>query len=62
MNFDKIYQKYAGKWIVLNNKENRVISAATSSQKALKEAIKSGEKQPILFKIPHPSISWVGLS
>jgi len=60
MNFDKIYQEYAGKWIALNNREDKIVGASTSSQKAFEEAIKNGEKQPILFKIPHPSISWVG--
>ena len=60
MDFSKIYQRYAGKWVALNRGENKIIGAAVSSRVAFRKAVESGEKRPILFKVPRPSISWVG--
>lgn len=60
INFVTIYKKYAGEWIALASNEKKVVGASSLAKLALHAAKKAGEKKPILFKVPSPSISWVG--
>lgn len=60
ISFVSIYQKHAGKWVALSSDEKRVIGTAKLAKTALEGAKKKGERKPVLFKVPSPSISWVG--
>ena len=41
--------KYAGKWVALNENETKVVAAADNPGKARDEAIKKGEKKPVIM-------------
>ncbi len=56
----KIYKKYKGLWVALNDKWDTVISSSKDVEIAQKEAIEKGYKSPIMFKVPSKIISFVG--
>lgn len=60
ISFVSIYQKYAGKWVALSPDEKKVVGVGKFAKTALQTAKKKGEKKSVLFKVPSPSISWVG--
>jgi len=62
MDFTKIYKKYSGMWIVLDEGLKKVISFSTSAKKAYDEAIKKGYKKPTLFKVPKKNLPYIGTS
>jgi hypothetical protein len=60
IDWTKIYEKYKGLWIVLDEKEKKVIAFDKEAKKAFEKARKKGIKIPILFKVPSEIIPYVG--
>lgn len=62
MNTDltKIYNKYKGLWIALDEKLSDVISSSKNAKKTYHDAIKKGSKSPIMFKVPKENIPYFG--
>ncbi len=44
--------KYSNEWVALSSDESKIISSATTVKEALEKAIKLGEKDPILTRVP----------
>lgn len=57
----KTYKKYKGKWVVLDKNLNNVVVAASSAKKAYQEAIKKGQLEPTLFKVPQKNVPYFGM-
>jgi len=60
IDWTKIYEKYKGLWIALDEKESRVVAFDKEAKKAFEKARKKGVKIPILFKVPTEIIPYVG--
>ncbi len=58
----KIYEKYKGLWVTLDQKLNKVISSDNSAEGAYKKALKLGYKKPTLFKVPKENLPYFGYS
>lgn len=58
----KIYEKYKGLWVALDQKLHKVISSDKSADKAYKKAVKEGYKKPTLFKVPQENRPYFGTS
>lgn len=56
----KIYKKYKGLWVVLDEKLSKVISFDKDANKAYKKASEQGYKKPTLFKVPKENIPYFG--
>ena len=56
----KIFEKYKGLWVALNDKWDTVISSSKDIKKAHKEAVKKGYKEPIMFKVPTKNTAYLG--
>lgn len=44
--------KYGGKWIAWDHGDNKVIASGRTFGSTYDKAVKSGEKQPIMEKVP----------
>jgi hypothetical protein len=60
IDWTKIYKKYKGLWVVLDEKERKVVAFDKEAKKAFEKARKKGVKIPILFKVPSEIIPYVG--
>lgn len=60
INWTKIYKKYKGLWVALDEKERKVVASDKEAKKAFEKAQKKGVKIPILFKVPTEIIPYVG--
>ena len=58
--FTKIFDKYKGLWIVLDDSLKKVISSNKNAEKAYKEALEKGYKKPTLFKVPQENLPYFG--
>ncbi len=56
----KIYKKYKGLWVALDEKERKVVAFDKEAKKAFEKAQKKGIKVPILFKVPNQILPYVG--
>lgn len=56
----KIYKRYRGFWIALDEKEKKVVASDKEAKKAFERAQRKGVKLPILFKVPIEVIPYVG--
>lgn len=56
----KVVEKYNGLWVVLNKSLSKVISADKSAKNAYNAALKKGEIQPTLFKVPQKNLPYFG--
>ena len=56
----KLYKKYRGKWVALDDDEITVLGSGDKAAKALGEARKKGFDNPILFKVPTKIIPLLG--
>jgi hypothetical protein len=52
--------EYAGKWIVWDFDETRIIASGRSYEEAKKAAEATGEKRPILEKTPDAKVRFIG--
>ena len=60
INLTKIFDKYKGFWVTLDDSLGKVISYNKNAQKAYKEALEKGYKKPTLFKVPQENIPYFG--
>jgi len=60
VDFTKYYKKYKGMWIALNSTLDKVLGKGKTAKDAYKEAVKKGEVNPTLFKVPDKNIAYVG--
>lgn len=51
--------EYADRWVALSPETKEIISAASSAKEALKLALRKGESDPILTRIPKRFDSYV---
>jgi hypothetical protein len=58
INWTKIYKKYAGLWVVLDQKETTVVSSGKTLAAALKGA--KDIINPIVMNVPQKVITYVG--
>mgnify|MGYP001569164696 CR=1 FL=1 len=57
----KIYKKYKGLWVVLDENLKKVVSSDKNAEKAYKKASEQGYKKPTLFKVPKENLPYFGL-
>lgn len=60
IDWTKIYKKYKGLWVALEDNEKTVISAAKTAKEAWKIAQEKGYEKPILFRVPTEIKAYVG--
>lgn len=60
IDWTKIYKKYKGLWVALEDNEKTVISAAKTAKEAWKIAREKGYEKPILFRVPTEINAYVG--
>jgi len=56
----KIVEKYKGLWVALSQSLTHVIAVNKSAKKAYTDAVKKGETQPTLFKVPQKNLPYFG--
>ena len=59
-NLTKIFNKYNGLWVALDDSLKKVISYNKNAEKAYKEALDKGYKKPTLFKVPQENLPYFG--
>ena len=59
IHWTKIYQKYKGLWIGLEDDEKTVVAHGDTVKDVLAQALRKGFKDPILFKVPTKIISCI---
>ena len=59
-NLTKIFEKYRGLWVTLDDSLKNVISSNKNAEKAYKEAVKKGYDKPTLFKVPQENNPYFG--
>jgi len=60
IDWTKIYKKYKGLWVALEDDEKTVISSGKTAKEAWDKAIKKGYKKPILTHMPDKLVAYVG--
>lgn len=60
IDWTKIYKKYKGRWLALEQDETTVIAAAVTAREALAGAKAKGYSNPILTKMPEELSAYVG--
>ncbi len=55
-----LYLSYKGEWVALKDDEISVISHGNNVRKVLESAVNKGFENPILFKVPTSTISYIG--
>jgi len=59
-NLTKIFNKYNGLWVALDESLRNVISSNKNAEKVYKEALEKGYKKPTLFKVPQENLPYFG--
>lgn len=59
-NLTKVFDKYRGLWVALDESLKKVISSNKNAEKAYKQAIEKGYKKPTLFKVPQKNTPYFG--
>lgn len=59
-NLTKIFNKYKGFWVALDDPLKTVISYNKNAERAYKEALGKGYKKPTLFKVPQENLPYFG--
>jgi hypothetical protein len=52
--------EYAGKWIAWDFKETKIIANGLSYEEAKKKAETTGERRPVLEKVPDAKVRFIG--
>lgn len=60
IDWTKLFKKYKGMWIALEDDEVTVISTGATAKVALDKAKKSGNNNPILFRVPNKVLPLIG--
>jgi hypothetical protein len=53
-------KKFAGQWIAWNRNKTAIIASGRSLDDAIRAAEASGEPSPILAKVPHANVRFLG--
>lgn len=62
IDWEKIYKKYKGLWVALEDDETTVVASGKTAKEALQGARKKGRTNPILTRMPEELTTYVGLS
>jgi hypothetical protein len=60
IDWTKIFEKYKGLWIALEDDEETVVGSGKRAQDALTEARENGISKPILFRMPKELVNFAG--
>ena len=60
IDWTKIYKKYKGLWVALEEDERTVLASGKTAKEALNSAISKGHYKPILTHIPSELEAYVG--
>lgn len=60
IDWTKIYKKYKGLWVALEDDEKTVITSGKTAREAWDKAKKMGYEKPILSHMPDKLITYVG--
>ncbi len=60
IDWTKIYNKYKGLWVALEDDERTVISAGKTVKEVIDKAQKKGFEQPIIMRVPTKIIPYIG--
>ncbi len=60
IDWTKIYEKYKGLWVALEDDEITVIASGKTAKEAWEEAQKKGYDKPILTRMPEKLVPYVG--
>lgn len=55
----KIYKKYAGMWVALDESRTKALAAGKTAQEALQASKKKGTPNPIITKIPTENFGYI---
>ena len=60
IDWTKIYEKYRGLWVALEDDQVTVVASGKTAKEAQEKAQKKGTIQPILFRVPSEVLPYVG--
>ena len=60
IDWKKLFEKYHGQWVALEDDEKTVITADKTAKKAWEYARKKGYEHPILHHVPDKLTTYVG--
>ena len=60
IDWSKIFNKYKGKWLALQEDEKTVIASGKTAKEVLIKSQKRGFLNPILTRLPEKLVSFVG--
>jgi len=55
----KIYKKYAGMWVALDEKRTKALATGKTANEALQASKKKGVNNPIITKIPTENFGYI---
>lgn len=58
---EPVPRRFAGKWIAWNKDRNRIVGSGRTLREAWSAALKAGEKDPVLDKVPQTNAWFVGV-
>ena len=61
IDWTKIYHRYKGLWVALQDDERTVVSSGKTAQEELGQAKAKGYGNPILFRVPTEIVPYVGV-
>jgi hypothetical protein len=60
IDWTKIYKKYKGLWVALEEDEITVVASGKTAKEAWEKAQQKGSKKPILTRMPEKMVTYVG--
>ena len=60
IDWTKIYYRYKGLWVALQDDERTVVASGETAKEALGQAQAKGCQKPILFRVPTEIVPYVG--
>ena len=60
IDWTKIYDKYKGLWVALEEDEVTVIASGKTAREAWEKAREKGYEKPIMFRVPTEIIPYIG--
>jgi hypothetical protein len=60
IDWTKIYHKYKGLWVALQDDEITVVASGKTARTVLQQARNKGLSRPILFKVPSQIVPYIG--
>jgi hypothetical protein len=60
VNPSPVPKRFAGRWIAWDQQHTRIIASGATFSEARRRAIESGERQPLLAKVPNADTRFVG--